>query len=88
MALWAKWGSGLECICDMKAYEKPANSSLAALEGREQNLRAQGIKLAWHDKLGVELHGICLLKQGKAGFAIDGIRICRNIGVSEHRTEY
>lgn len=78
VGLWLKWGSGVECICDMKLQLKPPKTSLATLEAREANMKSQGVRVAWHQNLIFEVHGIQSLKQGQPGYAIDSLRVCRN----------
>ena len=82
VTLWLKFGSGVDCICDLKVEPKPLKKSLTNLESRAMMLQSQGVRLAWHETLTFEVHGICLLKQGKAGFAVDNVRVCRSVGVS------
>ena len=79
--LWAKFGSGIDCICDIKVEAKPPKSTLAALEARAKKMAAQAVQLALHEVATFEIHGICSLKLGKGGFAIDGVRVCRSVGV-------
>jgi len=72
-------GAGTECICKILVKNKPPKSSLAAIRNRVANKRIDGINIAWHESVHIELHGICSLKRGESGFAIDGIRICHNM---------
>jgi hypothetical protein len=74
--LWVKAGKGQDCICDLMPQEKPKNTSLFALRGRCNTYSQRGVQIAWHESVHVEVHGICSLKQGKSGFAVQDIRIC------------
>lgn len=79
VCLWVKEGKGMGCICDLEVKEKPPETSLLALKARENIFSFNGIELAWHQNVHVEVHGICSLKQGKSGFAIQDIRICTDL---------
>lgn len=79
VCLWVKHGKGSECICDLDVAEKPQESSLLALKARANIHSFNGVQVAWHEKVHVEVHGICSLKQGKSGFAIQDIRICTTL---------
>jgi hypothetical protein len=74
-------GSGTEVICEIKVKEKPSESSAAALRNRCARMRINGVNIAWHEKVHIEVQGICLLKQRKSGFAISELRICHNAKV-------
>ena len=78
MHLWAKFGSGNECICKLKIGAKPNGLSAIARRERETNLHGKGIKLCDHDQVHVEFQGEMSVKIGNGGFAIDGITICQN----------
>lgn len=79
VCLWVKQGKGMECICDVECAEKPKESSLLALKARQNIQSFNGIQVAWHEKVHVEVHGVCSLKQGKSGFAIQDIRVCATL---------
>jgi hypothetical protein len=79
VCLWVKQGKGMSCICDLDCTEKPMSASLLALRARANVQSFNGVQVAWHESVHVEVHGICSLKQGKSGFAIQDIRICATL---------
>lgn len=79
VCLWVKQGKGFECICDLECAEKPSESSLLALKARANIQSFNGVQIAWHENVHVEVHGICSLKQGKSGFALQDIRVCSTL---------
>lgn len=82
MKLWIQTGKGSECICEIKVKEKPANCSAASLRNRSARLRIEGVNVTWNEKVHIEVHGICSLKQRKSGFAVSELRICHTSKVS------
>jgi hypothetical protein len=74
-------GTGTECICELHVKKKPEKSSIAALKNRAVSKRLEGINIAWHERVHIEIHGVCSLKRNESGFAIDEIRICHDIEV-------
>ncbi|CAE7657630.1 unnamed protein product, partial [Symbiodinium microadriaticum] len=77
--LWIMRGKGTECICNIKVKNKPAKSSNAANRSRVSRQRIDGINIAWHEQVHIEIHGICSLQRAESGFAVDGIRICHTM---------
>jgi hypothetical protein len=70
------YGSGSECICYIQVKPKPAKSSNAANRSRVAKKRIDGINIAWHESVHIEIHGTCSLKRAESGFAVDAIRVC------------
>lgn len=82
IALWIMRGTGTECICELQVKKKPEKSSIAAIKNRVTAKRLDGINIAWHERVHLEIHGICSLKRNETGFAIDEIRICHDMEVN------
>lgn len=71
-------GSGIECICEMHIVDKPPRTSPMGMKLRGMQLLGKGIKLAWHPNIPFEIHGVCTVKQGKADWAIQNIKVSTN----------
>jgi hypothetical protein len=72
--LWTMKGYGGDCICRLDAAAKP-NTSKPNLEKRAQKKKHEGVIVAWHPSVHVEIHGYRPIGLGQGAHAVYDIRI-------------
>lgn len=85
--LWVRRGRGNECITHFEIKEKPAGLSLNKLRERASHSSANGIKIAWHPHLPIEIHGHQTILQGIGGFAVSDLKILLKPAAKNDRSE-
>lgn len=79
--LWVQLGTGQEVICRIEVHPKPERISNASMKQREEQMRAEHVRLVWHPHIHFEVRGERSIRLGKAAFAIEELKILTNQAV-------